>query len=186
MHQALSTCINSCTLHNNLLRWRLLLIIYPDGETEELKDQVTFPNAETEMPINSRASSATLHCAAWHYPVGQIPVNALLGTENKWASVNSLAETFMQLMKLMVPRLPLEMGSRLLPCHSTAPGELCVESEYSILEKRYKFHQRYPSPTWNKLDLCTGGVTQALTPPFSSNKSLFYWVLGTLIHLGTR
>lgn len=177
--------MNSCTLHNNLLRWQLLLITCPDGETEELKDRVTFPNAETEMPINSRASAAKLYCAAWLYPVGQIQGNALLGIENKWVSMNSLAEVFMQLMKLTVPRLPLEMGSRLLPCHS-APGELCVKSEYSILEKRYKFHQHSPSPTWNKLDLCMGGVTQALTPPFSRNKSLFYWVLGTLIHFGTR
>lgn len=61
MHQSLSTSINSCALHNNLLRRRLLLITCPDGETEELKDQMTFPNAETEMPINSRASAAT-HC----------------------------------------------------------------------------------------------------------------------------
>lgn len=92
---------------------------------------------------------------------------------------------FMQLIKLMVRRLPLEMGSQLLPCPPAA-GELWVKSEYSVLEKLSRFHQHRPSPTWNKLDLCLAAVTQALTPPFSSNKSLFYLVLDPLILFGTR
>ena len=42
----------------------------------------------------------------------------------------------MQLMKLMVPRLPLEMGPQILLCNPAAE-ELCFKSEYSIFEELY-------------------------------------------------